>query len=377
MKYSLMIGTLLNTLLFANDHCCSPEQLSPCDLKNTSGDMTLPSARDCIQRNCSRPSFGGGFDLSFLVWQAHEDGLEFALKNHSRLAPSPNLLADVNGSMKTIHFDWKPAFKCNFEMAFPNTWDLDMQWTFFYSRSAASSHADTSSITGSGLYPLWVLPQSYQATFNCFGKARGIWHVHLNTANIVLGYHPFLTPKFSLHLQCGLKGISISQQYSAQYSDGINDGSVTLLTSKAALRNRCLGLGPYFGIKAKWHLNKGWSLLANVAPSFSLCAFNIKRNDADHAIANDGTIYDEQSKFKESFYVYRPNIEGLLGFGWNDCIGCRKQFSIDFSAAYEVQYYFSQNMMRQLASEPISFSPFSMNGDLYFHGLTATFRFGY
>jgi hypothetical protein len=379
----LILGPLWGTLasIAQAQNCCPPNATdAPCDRCRDHKDHYLPlrSARPCLDEKCFPCSFGGGFDMSFLVWQAREDGLGFAVKNNPRLAPAPTLAADVNGSMRTVHFSWAPAFKLNFQMDFSNSWDFDARWTLFYSRSTASSHAQTSAWTGSGLLPIWVLPQSYQAAPNVFGKARGIWHLHLNTADLELGYHPFLTKKLNLRLFCGLKGISISQQFSVKYSDGINDGTVILLPSRASLRNRCLGLGPRFGFHSEWGLKKNWSLLADGAASLSLSVFNNSRKDFDNSVTVDGaTHYDEQSKFRESFYVYRPSMEGLLGFGWGDCFGCRKQYDIRFKAAYEVQYYWEQNMMRQMAAEPISFSAFSMRGDLHFHGITTTLGFGF
>lgn len=327
---------------------------------------------------CFPDSYGAALEMSFLIWEGREDGLDFALKNNPRLTPASNLAADVNGRLKGFHFAWEPAFKLNFEQAFSNSWDFDMRWTYYYSRSTASDYATTNAATGSGLLPIWVLPQSDLASPNVFGKARGIWHLHLNTADLELGYLPFLTDKLSLRLHAGVKGISISQQFTVLYSNGINDGSITLLPSKAALRNRCLGAGPRFGCNSEWRLKKGWSILADGAASFTLCVFNLKRKDFDQSILDNGlTLNEEQSKFHESFYAFRPNLEGLLGIGWSSCYGCRKQFSFEFKGAYEVQYYWEQNMMRQMASEPISFSAFSMRGDLHCHGITTTLRFGF
>jgi len=359
--YSLVFSTLFGAQLFA-----SPTV-----------DNELRSARSCIGCSCSPKSYGAALDVSLLIWQAREDGLNFALKNSSRLAPAANLI-DINGRMKGIHFGWEPAYKINFEQAFSNSWDFDMRWTCFYTRSTASYHAQTNAATDSGLLPIWVLPQSYHGTKNVFGKARGVWHLHLKTADLELGYLPFLTNKLSLRLHCGLKGISISQLFTVRYSEGIDDGTVTLLPSKAASRNRCLGLGPRFGFNSQWRLTKGWSLIADGATSLSLCVFNLKRADVDQSISDNGlNFYNEQSKFRESFYAYRPNFEGVLGAGWSTCYGCRKQYSFELKAAYEVQYYWEQNMLRQMSAEPISFSAFSMRGDLHCHGFTTTLRFGF
>lgn len=381
MRLLLIFGSLFGAQNAAGQaqNCCPPNAIdAPCgscrEYKNRY--RTLRLARSCQEGRCFPSSFGGGVDVSFLFWQAREDNLGFAVKNNPRLTPAANLSADVNGSLKTVDFSWEPAFKINFRMDFSNSWDFDSRWTFFYTRSTADVRASTNTLTGSGLLPVWVLPQSYLGAPHVFGKARGIWHLHLNTADLELGYRPFLTPKLSLRLYCGLKGISVSQQFTASYSEGVDNGVVALQPSRAALRNRCLGLGPRFGVNSAWNLKKGWSIVADGAASFSLSVFNNVRKDFDNAVS-DRTHYDETSTFRESFYAYRPILEGLIGFGWNHCFGRSRPYAVHLKAAYEAQYYWDQNMMRQLANDRISFSAFSMRGDLHCHGVTTTLGFGF
>jgi hypothetical protein len=361
--HTLFFSALFGTQLIASQTIDLSPSLAMDDLR---------SARPCIGSECSPHSYGAALETSFLLWQAREDGLDFALNNKS------SNLTDVNGVMTGIHFGWEPAWKVNLDQSLSNSWDFDMRWTYFYSRSTASHHAATDALTGSGLLPIWVLPQSNLASPNVFGKARGIWHIHLNTTDLELGYLPFLTKKLSLRIHAGFKGVSISQQFTVHYSNGIDDGTITLLPSKAALRNRCLGIGPRIGFNSQWQLKKGWSILADGSTCMSLCVFNLKRKDIDQSIADNGSVfYEEFSKFRESFYAFRPIFEGLLGIRWSTCYGCKKQYSFALDAAYEVQYYWEQNMMRQMASESVSFSAFSMRGDLHCHGITTTFRFGF
>jgi hypothetical protein len=375
MKIETLLALFAISASTAYSECCPPgASQDPCASEQYKGVYrSLHSARPCIGSTCSEPGWGGALELSFLFWQAREDNLAFALKNTPLFAPSI-IAADVNGPLETIHFGWDPAFKLNFDQRFGPSWDFASRWTYFYTRSTHSAHSATNTV-GSGLLPLWVLPQSSLASPNVFGKAKGIWHLHLNTFDFELGYNPLFTKKLSMRIHCGIKGMSINQQFTVSYSEGINDGTVTLLPSKAALRHRCLGMGPRLGFDSEWRLKKGWALLADGSGSLILCDFNIKRKDFDYAIGP--AFYNRQSKFHESFYAYRPNFEGKIGIGWRDCYGCRKQYEFDFQAAYEIQYYWEQNMMRQMAAEQISFSAYSLRGDLHCHGLTTTFGFGF
>lgn len=339
---------------------------------------SLRSAHTCINAETQQAEWGSSLELTLLAWQAREEGLELAIKNNPRLTPSSSLLANVNGRVLDSSFEWAPACKATFIVDFPNAWDLTNRWTYFYSKSTDTDHAEVNATTSSGFFPIWVLPQSGHASLDLFGTAKSTWQLHLNTADIELGYNAYVAKKLSIRLHCGIKGISVSQRFTALYSDGINDGTVTLLPSKAHLKNRCLGLGPRVGMNSQWRLTKGWSLLGDCAAAFALSSFSIRRYDSDAAINNSGSpVYSDQSTFHENFYAYRPNLEALLGIGWENCYGKRQQYSISFKAAYEIQYFWDQNMMRRLAARQISFQSLSLRGDLQCHGLDIMFGFGF
>ena len=67
----------------------------------------------------------------------------------------------------------------------------------------------------------------------------------------------------------------------------------------------------------------------------------------------------------------------LMGFGWNMTYGKRDQCSFALQLAYEVQYYWSQNLITQLGSQQLSFNDFQSRSDLHFHGVSLNFRFGF
>lgn len=339
----------------------------------------LSSAWPNICSPCPPTGWGGSFDLSFLYWQAIEDSLDFAVKNNPILTPASNVYADMNGRLIGLHFKWDPAFKLNFSLIFPNAWDVDARWTFFYTASKhTTAHAATVANTSSGIYPLWVLPQSYQVHPNVFARASGNWNLHLNTLDLELGANLFLSPKLQVRFHGGLKGISIFQLYRVKYFEGIDIGGAEALPCSATMKSRCYGLGPRLGFQGKWLFVKNWSFLSDFAGSLTLGSFRVKRDEFDQALPDSRfPIRTESSKFRETFYVYRPNLEALFGFGWDRTYGARGNFSVGFLAAYEVQSYWEQNAFPQLVSEPISFLNFSSRGNLYCHGLTTTLRLGF
>ena len=316
--------------------------------------------------------WSGKAELSLLAWQAREDGLVFAVKNNPDF---PSDTVDMNGTLSTPHFSWSPALKLNFDVGFTNTWDLDLRWTSFYSKSTNSIHAETTS-SGGGIYPIFYLPTAYIASPTVFGKARSVWQVHLNTVDIELGIQPQLTSKINLRLHGGLKAAWIFQHLSASYSEGITVGGVTALPSRAAFEHQFTGGGPRIGVQSAWKLRQGWSLLASCAGALELGRFKSNREDSDNAV-DSPTTYVRQSTFHEAVYVLRPVFEMLTGFGWDMTYGKRDQCAFGLQVAYEVQYYWAQNLMSQLATQQMSFTAFQSRGDLHFHGITLNFRFGF
>jgi hypothetical protein len=319
--------------------------------------------------------WSGIAELSLLAWQAREEGLVFAVKNN----PNSALVSDdlnVNGILNAPHFSWAPGLKLNFDVGFTNTWDLDVRWTTYYSKSSNSLHATTNSTTGSGIFPIFYLPTAYATTPTLFGKAHGIWQVHLNTGDIELGIAPRITPRLNLRFHGGLKYTSIFQHFSATYSNGLTEASITPLTSRGAASLQYKGGGPRIGLQSDWKLSRGWSILANCAGTISLGQFQYNRDDSDAAV-NGGTSYLQTATFHESVYVFRPIFEILMGFNWAMTYGKRDQNSFNLDLAYEVQYYFSQNMISQLAAQQMAFDAFQSRADLHFHGVTLNFRFGF
>lgn len=379
---NLFLSTLalLNaaSLLEAGECCPPAASIAPnCSCLETKAFGSLYSAWPNVCSPCPSIGWGWTFDVSFLYWQAQEDGLDFAVKNNPILTPASNLYANMNGEFIGLDFHWEPALKLNANVIFPNGWDLDLRWTTYYSRSKhMTSHASTVANTTSGLYPLWMLPDSYTSASPVYGQARGLWNLHLNTFDLEVGANVFLTPRLSVRFHGGVKGIAILQKFRVKYFDGLLALGEQMLPSRAAMSNNCYGMGPRIGFNSKWFVANGWSIAGDLAGSLTLDRFRMKREDTDRSL-NSGSVFFENSHFKESFYAFRPNLETLLGIAWDTCYGCNCNYTFGFLAAYELQYYWEQNMLPQLVSTPITFLDFVSRGDLHCHGLTATLRFGF
>ncbi len=279
-------------------------------------------------------------EMSVLAWQAREEGLEFALKN---------------GSLVDVDFKWEPGFKVSFGADFPvRGWDAIIKWTHFHSESHESASDE--------LIPIWVLPNTPPASYT---SAKGTWTLLVNGFDFELGYHPFLSPAMALRFHFDIKLETVDQHFHIDYLNGASSASTHM-------SNRSIGAGPRIGLDTKWVLGKGFSLLANFAGSLPLWHYRIQRNDLDEGLTGDIT-----SNFRQRFWIFRALIETALGLGWDTCLGCRSQFPLGISAAYEFQYFPEQNMMGRLVNPGVLNLVFEPRGDLHLHGATFNLHFGF
>lgn len=330
---------------------------------------SLFPAVPCVEPSCGPCGLFWTTDVSLLVWQAREEGLNFALKNEP-LPITANI--NVNGDLVGVDFKWEPAVKIDVGATFAaQAWDTQLRWTYFHTHSSRTLHADSPS-----LIPLWAFPNANIATQFLYGTARSAFELNFNAFDIEMGYHPFLSPALSIRFNAGLKVASIDQDFTVTYSNGFNENTTQLVTAKAALTNKSIGAGPRISFDSKWRLSQGFALLTSLAGSLPLWHYRITRTDTDQGI-NGGTPNAIEAFTKERFWTFRSILEASLGLGWDTCFGCRHQFPVGVAAYYELQYFAEQNMMAMLVNPGISNQAFYPRGDLHFHGATLTFHFGF
>lgn len=399
MFKKLALIPLILSFLYAkeNSSCCPPgavdypSQVGTC-YKNTYS--TLRSAEKCPCEKCTISKWSGKTDLTLLVFQAKEDGLNFAFQNNPQFKSeysTDSLFNDINGNFVNMSFRWMPAFKINMGFQTPKkAWDTNFRWTYFHSTNSKSV-TSAGNISGLGLFPIWVLPNNQFAINNpiLFRKASSSWNLTFNTIDWELGLNSLLTKHLSSRLFMGLKGAIIDQSLKANYSDGVlfpNAGflaedatnSFQPISANAKMKNNAYGVGPRLGLQSMWRLGKGLSFLADISGALPFYHFILKRQDED--VTNFPNIPLEETirhKLSTSIWTYRPNLETNLGLAYSLCFGKKNNRTFGTSLSYEMQYFWEQNMMSLLVGESIQYIPFAQRGDLILQGVNINFRFGY
>lgn len=307
-------------------------------------------------------------DLSLLVWQAEEDGLEFASRNIS------TAVADISASLSSVNFSWDPGFKVLLGYHFAETdWDLNVRWTWFYSRSHRSLHQDLSS-GGDGLFPLWIPPQAAIATPPVYSNAKATLLLLLNSVDIELMGVENVSRAFSLILHGGLKGMVTNQTYRVKYTDGFFDGTNQMLDSDAHAKTKGAGVGIRTGLGSRWLFPHRLSLIADITGALILSDTTTKR--VDHSLGESSSVRQEAAiHFHENFWIWRPVLEVKTGIKWDHCFQKRRALKLEL--AYEIQQYWEQNMLIRYADEAIFYPAFKNQGNLTLQGVSLTVALGF
>ncbi len=326
----------------------------------------------CYNPSCHNPCLQGYVNLTFLMWQAKEDGLEFAANNTAPSA-APNI--NFDGKNISPDFSWMPAFKIALGAIFPSSdWSLISEYTFFFSKSSTSAKGKDV-LNRMGLFPFWtVFTIQSLAAPPLYARADSHWKLHFHTLDLSLG-HDFAISRFmNMRFHGGVKGAIIDQRYLIQYK---NDQGVTDSVGLANIfmKNDARGIGPRFGIESKWHFPKGNYLLANIASSLLYQQFRVFFK-TDEELFPIGENLSEL-KNRESTWLWQPALEMLLGWGWGFCFGRERGSYFSIKLCYETQYFWEQNLLSRFNNYFIIANGIPSKGDLLLHGGNLAFQFDF
>jgi hypothetical protein len=375
MTRRFIILAIASSPLFAE---CNPD-----DFENT----CLSEASPCTF--CHKDRAGPlVLKASFLIWQSKEWGLEFASKSFASSNPSENIQT-FQQKLSIPDFSWSPGFKIDFGYTLPyDGWDVNNRWTFYHGdlTNLKKHHDMQIAPTGYGIVPLWHYPFFDIVDTSSplrFQNAAANWKLYFNSFDADLGrwFSPAKSLLFRINL--GAKGSWIRQHYHVDYHDsaivtGIilppNPVSVHILHSRMVFNSRCWGIGPRSGLETKWKFGWGFSLVAGGAFSCLYTNWNTTTEFHDQlSISSQNEI--ENLHMTDHRWELIPVFDGNLGIDWGWCFG-RTEKPIYFSlmVAYEIQYWWAQNLARRNFAFHSPGNMWDMRGDLQMQGLTASIR---
>lgn len=338
MKKTLLTFLAPLTLLAADESCCD-------------------SYNDCCMN--------WKFAISPLLWQAHEEGLDYAIKNQSGLAFINN-----NGNVKRIDFDWEWGVRLNLEYDTCCIGDLEVEWTYFRTTGKDS----TSAIFPEAIFPVWTIPGS---SITPSTKAKANWKLILNLLDLRLGAHYCPTCFLELRPFLALSTGWLDQKFNIDASGGVSQGgaALTVLDDDIDMKNDFWGIGPKFGLKTNWNLGCGFSLFGNGNIAILYGEFDLSQKEKIlfEGLTPATTYLDIR---KDKFWLSRVYLDFILGFRW-EWIFCCGDYSLGFEAAWENLFFFGQNQLMRFTDDTNPGIQLPVKGDLTIQGLTLTASFGF
>jgi hypothetical protein len=245
--------------------------------------------------------------------------------------------------VKEPSFEWNSGARVGIGRYLPNhdKWDISFYTTYFYGEANDHSNGDlTKSKALSAAYVPFVMFLSQ--------KTKATWRMNYFVTDLMLGRQFSMTPRTIFHPYIGLRGAFIYTHFNSN-----NSGSVTVTTGistvsgpgsvKIRMEEDFWGVGPRVGSYFDYKFTGNWSFLSNLAASFLYGHTHVKdKNKA--SFVSGGAPY--LSKAFDHDDVFRTNIEGAVGLGWekwfqNNSIRIAPTFLFEGSLWFDMNDFFN------------------------------------
>ncbi|MBM3199218.1 MAG: hypothetical protein FJZ58_08235 [Chlamydiae bacterium] len=290
----------------------------------------------------NRNGMGPFVTLDALLWKAHQNNLEFALKSSSETDVQLYIGPE---SSPHFHYDWGFRFGLGYDIKQHDDWDIYTNWTHFKTDAhrtitAASEHALQA-----------ILTSAYGGSY-FIEQASSQWNLKLNLIDLGLGKQYCISRFFSVHGFAGLENAWIHQSNYINYTGGQleeNGKSPTHVDFK----NNFWGLGILVGVEALWKMGAGLSLYANGTASLLSGFFSLNSKETIPNAVNNNV----SDRFRSETSMF--NL--ALGIRWDKTL-CNERYHIALQTGWEQLLFPSQYQWQAQDTPPYTNTDLSMTG---------------
>lgn len=275
--------------------------------------------------------------IDLLVWDANETNTSWA--------------TTINGT-DTVHviqanpsFNTRPGFKAGLlYSADDNSWDTTATWTHYV------TNANQTIPIGEQVISSLFFSGSFFLSENIFFGAYNNWGIALNMFDLQAshGFHP--TSALTLTPKIGVKGGTINQNLNITWNAIVYNAS-------EKLTNNFTGIGPSFGLDAKWQVYNNFSVVGDI--STALMYGRWSESDIYHRPATLLTTQTTIRTISNPTELGTMMMDYFLGLEWQH----HGLSNVTVTLGYEMQYWPSQ--LRLLAVQQLT-----TFGDLTLQGAT-------
>jgi len=291
-------------------------------------------------------------------WNAHQDGMEYAIDNEVQNPYSVLPLAVANiqelnnirdGNYLTPDFNWDWGFKIG--LGYCTTcdgWDLGVTWTWY--RGKANDHIEAEADDGHTLLPLWsaFAPANIGPLFATDIETH--WKLQLNLIDLELGRNFWTSKYLALRPHVGIRIAYIKQDWDLEHkggswgqSPGTPFTAQVAYTNEVCIENKFHGVGLRAGLNSEWNLGCGWAIYGTSAASIVYGRFSVDHEEDNFlALAPHSEVEILETDY--SFRASRAMLDLALGVQWSSMF-CDCQYGFTAMIGWEHHLFFDQNQM--------------------------------
>ncbi len=349
----IALATILTGANRSGTDSCAPTPPAPCYPDNCKHCYCLGPTNYQVNAPVGPKTCNGDFNVTVagLYWNAHQDGMEYAINNEIVGSDSVSGNAELNNLIDakylTPNFKWDFGFKVG--VGYTTTcdgWDFGVLWTYF--REGANGHDEAEFCDNQTLLPLWSafqFPNAGNAPILFSTDIETLWKLDLNLIDLELGRNYWTSKYLAFRPHVGLRIAYIEQSFDIQYRGGsFNDPGLNLnFNDQVSLDNDYKGVGVRTGFDTTWNVGCGFGLYGNFAFSIIYGKFHIDHDEwlreATSPFAKTQLLQTE-----ESFRASRGILDLGLGVQWasmfRDCA-----YGFAAKIGWEHHLFFHQNQL--------------------------------
>lgn len=316
-----------------------------------------------------RPQVRNGADLfiygDLLYWNAHENGLFYAIENDSA-TPSSNL---AEAEVKNIHGKWNWGFRVGAGYNMPHDgWDIRTTWLRFTDNAKKHARAEDAD---DAVFPTLASPFNRIANDETCQRAKAHWRFRLDQVDLDMGREFFVSKWLTLRPHGGLRTDWIHQKLNTEYKNFA--GTATPNEVEVELKDRWWGIGLEAGLDTQWGLGGGWSVFGNMTAAiiygFHHLDFDEENTPASAVTTSSGKFIDLDNHYR----ISHPVLDIAMGLRWDNMFS-DDRVHLGLQVGWEHHVYFSQNQFPNFVDD-VNLGKFVVNqGDLTLQGWTFSAR---
>lgn len=325
----------------------------------------FPAAYNAAARTEVRCSWDVFFTADFLYWFVQQDGMDIGYNTTTSLGA---ILPPSNGLKASQQGGWQPGFKVGIGADFDiDHWVGYLEYTWLHASTSQSLTAPSGQIINLGTW----YGRYGAALDHTAASVSSKWRVNLDMLDALVSRPYYEGRNLTITPFAGIRALWLRQNFRLSATAPITATLPGPIISHN--QSKSWALGPRAGMQSHWLLGLGFRLEADAAAALLFQRYSTVAHRGD-AISATPAGAGDLIQYKK-YGCLRPIMDMGLGLGWGTYLDCQNYY-LDLAANYDFLFFWGQNMMRHLVDD-YAYGIDGAPADLFYNGLTLTFRFDF